>query len=64
MSKGNKNHTGEEGLDDTKTKNKGESQQSHQKGAPSVSKHDAGKHKKDNSDGAEHNTTKKQGNSI
>lgn len=60
----NKNHSGSKGLDGTKTKNKGESQQSHQKGAESVSKKNAGKHTKDESGGAKHNTTKKQQNSI
>ncbi|HEX8358294.1 MAG TPA: hypothetical protein VF610_12805 [Segetibacter sp.] len=59
-----KNHSGSQGNDGTQTKNKGESQQSHQKGAPSVSKKDTGKHTKDESGGAEHNTTKKQQNSI
>jgi hypothetical protein len=60
----NKNNSGSQGTDGTTTKNKGESQQSKQKGAPSVSKKDAGKHKKDESDGADKNTTKKQSNSI
>ena len=60
----NKDHVANEGSDGTETKNKGESQQSHQKGAPSVSKTDTGKHKKDESDGADKNTTKKQSNSI
>jgi hypothetical protein len=55
---------GEGGNDGTsKTKNKGDSQQSHQKGAPSVSKKES-KHLKDESGGAEKNTTKKQQNSI
>ena len=60
----NKNHSGSEGLDGKTTKNKGESQQSKQKGAKSVAKHDTGKHTKDESGGAKHNTTKKQENSI
>ena len=59
-----KANTGSKGQDDTTTKNKGESQQSHQKGAKSIAKHDQVKHKKDESDGAERNTTKKQSNSI
>ncbi|CAA9465945.1 MAG: hypothetical protein AVDCRST_MAG96-25 [uncultured Segetibacter sp.] len=59
-----KNNSGSQGTDNTTTKNKGESQQSHQKGAASVSKKDTGKHTKDKSQGAEHNTTKKQSNSI
>lgn len=53
-----------EGLDGSTTKHKGESQQSHQKGAKSVAKHETGKHKKDESDGANKNTTKKGSNSI
>jgi len=60
----NKDHTASQGNDGTTTNNKGESQQSHQKGAKSVSKHDTGKHKKDESDKAGKNTTKKQSNSI
>jgi hypothetical protein len=60
----NKNHSGSKGNDGTTTKNKGESQQSHQKGAESVSKKNTGKHTKDESGGAKHNTTKKQQNSI
>jgi hypothetical protein len=63
MSK-SKNHSGEQGNDNTKTKNKGESQQSHQQGAASVSKRNTGKHTKDESHGADKNTTKKQSNSI
>lgn len=59
-----KENTASQGQDGTTTKNKGESQQSHQKGAKSVSQKDSGKHKKDESDGADHNTTKKQQNSI
>lgn len=56
---------GEEGVDGTpKTKHKGESQQSKQKGAPSVSNRTAGKHLKDESGGAKKNTTKKQQNGI
>jgi hypothetical protein len=60
----NKDHSGEGGNDKTKTKNKGESQQSHQKGAPSVSHQDTGKHTKDKSHGADENSTKKGANSI
>lgn len=59
-----KNNSGSKGNDGTTTKNKGESQQSHQKGAKSVSKKDTGKHTKDESHGADQNTTKKQENSI
>ncbi|TDH20645.1 hypothetical protein EXU57_21245 [Segetibacter sp. 3557_3] len=57
-------NTGSKGKDGTTTNNKGESQQNPQKGAAGVSKKDTGKHKKDESDGADHNTTKKQENSI
>lgn len=46
------------------TPHKGQPSQNHQKGSPGVSRRDAGKHKKDESDGADKNTTKKQGNSI
>ena len=59
-----KNNSGSKGKDNTTTKNKGESQQSHQKGAESVSHKNTGKHTKDESGGAKHNTTKKQQNSI
>ena len=60
----NKEHSAQEGLDGSTTKHKGESQQSHQKGAKSVANRDTGKHKKDESDGADKNTTKKGANSI
>lgn len=63
-------NSGSQGTDGTKTNHKGESQQSEQKGAPSVSKKGSGKHFKDQS-GSEaqratdpENTTKKQQNSI
>ena len=59
-----KNNTGSKGNDGTTTKHKGESQQSQQKGAESVSNKGSGKHSKDESGGAEKNTTKKQQNSI
>jgi hypothetical protein len=58
-----KNNTGNRGKDGAKTRNKGESQRTNQKGALSVPSN-KGKHKKDDSDGAERNTTKKQANSI
>jgi hypothetical protein len=57
-------NTASKGQDGTTIKNKGESQQSDQKGAASVGTHDKGKHKADNSDGDDKNTTKKQSNSI
>lgn len=59
-----KDNVANQGKDGSQTKNNGESQQSKQKGASSVSSKDAGRHKKDESDGADKNTTKKQGNSI
>ena len=59
-----KEHKDYQGLDGSKTHNKGESQQSHQKGAKRVAKNETGKHKKDESNGAEHNTTKKGANSL
>ncbi|RYY23051.1 MAG: hypothetical protein EOO04_14830 [Chitinophagaceae bacterium] len=59
-----KDHSGNKGNDGTITKHKGESTVNQQKGAAGVSKKDTGKHTKDESHGAKHNTTKKQGNSI
>jgi hypothetical protein len=59
-----KNNRGSKGQDGTKTKNKGESQQNQQQGALGVSKKGSGKHSKDESGGAEKNSTKKQENSI
>lgn len=64
MSNDKKDHAGSGGNDDTETRHKGESQQSHQKGAGSVSKRDTGKHTKDKSEGADKNSTKKGANSI
>ncbi len=58
-----KTNSGSEGIDGSKTKAKGESQQSKQKGAKSVSGKDM-KHTKDESGGAKEHTTKKQQNSI
>lgn len=58
-----KTNSGNEGVDGSKTKEKGESQQSKQKGAKSVSGKDM-KHTKDESGGAKENTIKKQQNSI
>ena len=64
-----KNNSGNQGIDGTKTKHKGESQQSRQAGATTVSKKGSGKHFKDQSGDQAHTTdsgkdTKKQGNSI
>jgi hypothetical protein len=64
MSNANKGHAGREGNDGSETRNKGESQQSHQQGAKSVSKQDTGHHTKDKSHGADENSTKKGANSI
>ena len=64
MSSKNDKHAGHEGLDDSTTKNKGESQQSNQQGAKSISKSDTGKHTKDESHGSDDNSTKKQQNAI
>jgi hypothetical protein len=43
---------------------KGDKGRGRMQGAPSVSSADSEGHRKDDSDGAEHNTTKKQQNSI
>lgn len=43
---------------------KGQPDQNHQQGGPAMSRRDAGKHEKDESGGAEKNTTKKHSNSI
>ena len=64
MSSEKKGNAGREGIDGTETKNKGESQQSHQKGATSVSQQDSGKHTKDKSHGVDENSTKKGANSV
>jgi hypothetical protein len=64
MSNDNKNHSGSKGNDGSTTRHKGESQQSHHQHGESVSKKDTGKHTKDESHGADKNTTKKQSNSI
>jgi hypothetical protein len=53
-----------EGVDGTKTSEKGESQQSKQKGAPSVSGKNMKHTKDDSGGGSERNNTKKQQNSI
>jgi hypothetical protein len=43
---------------------KGQPRQNTQKGGPALNRRDTGKHEKDESGGAEKNTTKKQSNSI
>ncbi|WP_205512831.1 hypothetical protein [Longitalea arenae] len=48
----------------TNNSHKGETEPRRQKGAPSTSNKSKAKHEKDDSSGAEKNTTKKQGNSI
>ena len=45
-------------------KSKGESNNTNQKGALGTGKKNQSRHKKDDSDGADRNTTKKQSNSI
>jgi hypothetical protein len=64
MSNNKQGNAGSEGIDGTETKHKGESQQSHQKGATSVRDKNKGKHTKDKSHGVDENSTKKQSNSI
>ena len=64
MSSGKQGNAGREGIDGSETKHKGESQQSHQKGAESVSKQDKGRHTKDKSHGVDENSTKKGANSV
>jgi hypothetical protein len=58
------NNSGKKGSNGTNTNNKGESQHSKQRHAQTVSTKSAGKHTKDESHGADENTTKKQSNSI
>lgn len=61
----NKTNVSDQGTDGTRTKHKGESQQSHQKGAPSVSQRTAGHHRKDESNGSSGKGSEKKGpNSI
>jgi hypothetical protein len=64
MSNRNKTNTDNRSTDDQETRHKGEGQQSQQKGAESVSHKKTSKHRKDESEGADRNTTKKQSNSI
>lgn len=64
MSTGNKNYRGKSDNDLGVPRYKGESEQNPQKGAIGVSNKDKVKHTKDNSDGEDRNTTKKQSNSI
>jgi hypothetical protein len=64
MSNSRKDHSGFRGNDGSETRHKGESRQSQQANAPSVSKRDSGRHTKDESQGAKKNTTKKGPNSI
>jgi hypothetical protein len=59
-----KTNSGSEGIDGKKTKAKGESQQSHQKGAKSVSGKGMKHTKDDSGGGSKTNTTKKQQNAI
>jgi len=64
MSNNNRDHSGSRGNDNSITRHKGESQQSNQKGARSVSTQNTGKHMKDESHGSDKNTTKRGENSI
>ncbi len=58
-----KRHTGGDPKHEPQ-ENKGQVRQNHQKGSPAMSNRTTEKHKKDDSDGADKNTTKKQQNSI
>ncbi|WP_207426171.1 hypothetical protein [Pedobacter sp. SYSU D00535] len=66
----NKSNVGNQGVDGSTPKHKGEMKKSEQKGATTVSKKGSGKHFKDHSGSAAvkstdpENTTKKQQNSI
>ncbi|GEM_PF-3925449 len=57
-------NSAQDGIDGKQTDEKGESQQSKQKGAPSVSGKNMKHTKDDSGGGSEKNTTKKQQNSI
>jgi hypothetical protein len=56
-------NSGEEG-NNGPVNHKGQQEQNLQKGAPGQSRKSTGKHRKDDSEGAVKNTTKKQQNSI
>jgi hypothetical protein len=64
MSNSRKDSSGYRGTDGSETRNKGERQQTQHQGAPSVSKKNQERHTKDQSEGADRNTTKKGPNSI
>ncbi|RYY97287.1 MAG: hypothetical protein EOO11_11305 [Chitinophagaceae bacterium] len=64
MSSSSNRNAGRQGNDGTDTRNKGERQQTQHQGAPSVSKKGQEPHRKDESEGASRNTTKKGPNSI
>lgn len=64
MNSRNKTNTGTRGADGENTRHKGESRESQQKGAESVSHKGSGRHRKDESEGASRNTTKKGGNNV
>lgn len=64
MDKALKNRSGSISNENRKQKGRGEARQSHQPGAPNKSNRQTGGHEKDDSHGAERNTTKKQSNSI
>ena len=64
MSNSRKDNSGYRGNEGSETRHKGESQPGKQANAPGVSKQDTGRHRKDESEGARRNTTKKGPNSI
>jgi hypothetical protein len=64
MKKDKKNRSGSISGGGTKTNNKGDRHQTSQPGAPNKSNRQTGGHRKDDSDGAEKNTTKKGPNAV
>jgi hypothetical protein len=64
MDKSKKNRSGSQSNAGSKGQGGIESRQQHQTGAPNSSSRMSKGHRKDDSSGAEKNTTKKQGNSI
>lgn len=64
MDKDKKNRSGSQSNGNGKTENMADRGQQHQPGAPNVSNRQSKGHEKDDSSGAEKNTTKKQSNSI
>jgi len=64
MDKKNKPRSGSQSNDKPGTENRGDRRQQYQPGAPNSSNRLSKGHEKDDSSGAEKNSTKKQGNSI